>query len=532
MVGRDTIAAYRREAARLMTFSATKWRWAWVGGLATLGFSACDRRAEPPPPSRPFAGVEVVVAAVDEPALGGLVAPQRGEWGESRGGVLQLREGALAADAAASQADVLIFPGDLLGGLVDADALAPIADDLMKPPPPPAPGESRPPDTFEAAGILPPYRDRVARYGRDRLALPLGTSIPVLVYRKDYLARPEVVAAAEQAGVPLGPPETWEQLDALATFLHGRDWDGDGAADAGLAVPLGADPEGVGTAIVLARAAALGQHRDHFSFLYDAETMDPRVASPPFVEALEGVAGWRAAGPDGVAGFDATAARTAFRAGKAALLIDRAEHATDWVDPRVTASVGVAPLPGSRRVFEPARKEWETDGSPPNRPSYLPIGGGWLVGVSRRAEGTVRAAALDFALYLASSETAGRLFGNRDRPLLPVRSNLLGRGLPDPARAKGVDGRQWSDAIQKTILAPTVVVGHRIPGARADLADLEAARLAVLNGESAEAALGKTAEAWARRTDEYGRERRRWHYRRSLNTLTTAPEPPPFAAAR
>lgn len=500
-------------------------RFAWAGALAALGLSACQQKPEAPPPSKPFEGATVAVAVVDEPALAGVIAAQRGEWGESRGATIRMLDGALSPAEAASKADVLIFPGDRLGEFVDTGALAPIADDLLRPPPSSA-ENAAPADTFEAAGIVPPYRDQVVRYGRDRLALPLGGSVLVLAYRKDIFERPDIVAAAGPANIKLEAPETWEQLDALATFLHGRDWDGDGTPDAALAAPLGPDPEGVGTAIFLARAAALGQHRDHFSFLYDAETMAPRIASPPFVEALEGIAGWKACGPEGMAGFDSPAARAAFKAGKAALLIDRAECAADWVDPKSSFAVSVAPLPGSRRVYEPARKGWDENVAPANRPAYLPKGGGWLVGVSSKAGGKAREAAVDFALYLASAETAARVFGNRESPMLPVRSNLLGRGLPDPARAKGVDGRRWSDAVQKTMLAPNVVVGLRIPGAHDDLADLEAARLAVVNGEPAGAALETAAAAWAKRTGDFGQARRRWHYRRSLNNLATPPQPP------
>ena len=94
-------------------------------------------------------------------------------------------------------------------------------------------------------------------------------------------------AAARQAGLTLEPPTTWEQLDSLARFFHGRDWNGDGKPDLGIALAIGSDAEGVGDATFLARAASLGQHRDHYSFLFDSDTMAPRIDTPPFVEALE-----------------------------------------------------------------------------------------------------------------------------------------------------------------------------------------------------------------------------------------------------
>src|SRR5207244_579652 len=154
-----------------------------------------------------------------------------------------------------------------------------------------------------------------------------------------------------------------------------------GRPEAGIALALGPDAEGLAGTTFLALAAALGQHRDQYSFLFDHETMEPRIASPPFVAALERLVALKAYGPPGAERYDAEDAREAFRTGQAALLIDFAERVARWSDPKHPVPVGVSALPGSERVYNPDRATWE-DASPPNRPSYLPRGGGWLVGVS------------------------------------------------------------------------------------------------------------------------------------------------------
>ncbi len=82
-------------------------------------------------------------------------------------------------------------------------------------------------------------------------------------------ARRTAKAAAEK-GLKLQPPRTWEELDALARFFQGRDWDGDGQPGHGIALVLGDDAEGLGNATFLARAASLGQHPDQFSFVFDS----------------------------------------------------------------------------------------------------------------------------------------------------------------------------------------------------------------------------------------------------------------------
>jgi multiple sugar transport system substrate-binding protein len=252
--------------------------------------------------------------------------------------------------------------------------------------------------------------------------------------------------------------------------------------------------------------------------------MEPRVASPPFVEALQGMVSLKAAGPPGGEGFDAEAARKAFREGQVALLIDRAERAAWWGGGGAKV-IGVAPLPGSERVFEPVRKTWEPLKTP-NRPSYLPNGGGWLVGVSATARGVEREAAIDFVRYLANPETSNRVRNDLAFPVLPVRNAQIGQGLPDPRSAPGVDSRSWSESVGRTLAAERVVPGLRIPGASGYLADLAKGRVAAVRGEPAEEALKRVADAWATRTKALGIARQTWHYRRSLNALGTSPRPP------
>ena len=133
---------------------------------------------------------------------------------------------------------------------------------------------------------------------------------------------------------------------------------------------------------------------------------------------------------------------------------------------------------------------------------------------------------MDLARYLANPENVNRLRGERSFPMLPVRSSQMGRGLPDPTAAPDVDPRQWSDAVSRTLLAERVVPGLRIPDATGYLEDLTRARVSALAGKDPEAALREVAAAWTARTRSLGTQRQLWHYRRSLNSLTTLPQPP------
>ena len=497
-------------------------------GLVALLLSAvgCDGTKPVSSPARPFAGTRLVVGVVGDPALLKSVGTQKGEWMAQTGAELIFRDGPVDPKAM-GDVDVLVFPGDRMGDLVDAKALAVLPDAITQPRDQAAsddtsdPKAAPPPDSLAFKDVVVAYRDQVSKYGSDRMALPIGGSALVVAFRRSAFDRPENREAARAIGLTLEPPKTWDQFDALARFFHGRDWTGDGKARSGVALAWGPDPEGVGNAIFLARSAALALHRDQFAFLFDSETTAPRVASPPFVTTLQALTALKGSGPPGAEKFAAQAARQAFRSGEAALLIDLAEQAATWSTEGT--AVGVAPLPGSDRVFDPSRQVWENL-TKPNRPSYLPTGGGWLVGVV--AATTKRAAAEGFARYLAGTDSTNRLRAEREFPMLTVRSSQLAQGMSNPRSAPGVETRPWADAVSRTLTAERVLPGLRVPDTAGYLADLARARAAALAGEPAESALATLSRAWADRTRTLKLARQTWHHRRSLTGLSTPPEPP------
>jgi len=501
-----------------------------AGGIVVAG---CGRQSPPVKTEMPtFRGIALKVGAVDDPTILAGVGLLRGEWEASRGGQIEVLEQPIAVGSPLA-ADVLIFAGERLGDLVDAGVLAAIPNAAVMPSRPAEPdaGTAAEPDHAAAAAsnnilqyadFAPAFREQVSNYGDERYALACGASALVLVYRRDAFENEGIRAAARAAGLEVKPPQTWAELDALAKFFEGRDWNGDGKPDHGIVLAMGADPEGVGDTAFLARAAGLGQHRDQYSFLFDSDDASPRVDSLPFVEALKGVVAWKNFGPPGMPQFDAAAARESFRSGGAALLIDRAERASSWSGGK---PVGVSALPGSERVFEPVRKEWKP-ASPPNRPSYLPKGGGWLIGINKFAVGSQREAALDFITYLAGPDNLNRLCAEKKFPMLPVRTSQISMGLPDPTGAPDVDARQWSEAVSNTLGLERVIPGLRVHGAALYLSDLSKGRLAAIKGEAPEQALQSVAKAWTERTKALGPKRQLWHYRRSLNKLVTMPQPP------
>src|SRR5205823_3354566 len=61
-----------------------------IAGMA-VGLGGCRTGSSPGPPTQPFRGLTITVAAVGDPAILATVAAQRGEWAASRGASVVIR---------------------------------------------------------------------------------------------------------------------------------------------------------------------------------------------------------------------------------------------------------------------------------------------------------------------------------------------------------------------------------------------------------------------------------------------------------
>jgi ABC-type glycerol-3-phosphate transport system substrate-binding protein len=73
--------------------------------------------------------------------------------------------------------------------------------------------------------------------------------------------------------------------------------------------------------VLLARAAAYAKHRDNYSALFNIETMEPLVAGPPFVQALEELVATAKSGPADPFHYDPSKARAAFWRGECGIML-------------------------------------------------------------------------------------------------------------------------------------------------------------------------------------------------------------------
>ncbi len=512
-------------------------KWSWIFCWLSLIFlcQGCGVGSNEQDLPDPIAGATLEIVVYGNPGLAEAIDARLDEWEATRLASVTLRSDSVADPTAIPDADLVIVAAERLGDWVDLGALRPIPDESLEPAattslddealedPLEVPGPAEEP--FALTKIAAPFRDPLVSYG-ERMGIPIGGSVLVLVYREAPFENTSLQQEAERLGVALELPETWEDLDQLARFFHGRDWDGDGSPESGISFVGGPDLlEGLGNATFLARASATALHRDYFAILFDSGSMAPRIDTPPFVEALDALRQLADAGPVGLRSFDPEDARQAFRSGDVAFLIDRAEAAARWLEAEDESTVNVIELPGSYRTFDPTRGEW-IENPELNRPTYLPVAQSWMVGVS--ANTTNEAAAVDLAKYLGGSQVGAQLRGDPRATMLSVRAPLIGRGPYNAREIPALDARGWGSAVSKAVNADRFVVGLRIPDAVGYQSDLDAARSQVIGGETtATEALGALAKSWQSRTGELGFERQLWHFRRSLNRFETSTEPPP-----
>ena len=109
-------------------------------------------------------------------------------------------------------------------------------------------------------------------------------------YRTDYYDNAEFAEAWAAAGntTPWAPPTTWEEVNAQSVFLIGKTDPLTGLDAHGYLDPL-KGWGGFGFYFLENRAAPYAKHPDDPAWLFDPDTMKPRVNNPAFVQAIQDV---------------------------------------------------------------------------------------------------------------------------------------------------------------------------------------------------------------------------------------------------
>lgn len=458
-------------------------------------------------------GVKLVVATQTGPQIASPVQMMWQKWSEKTGGTVELqtfpfgdlfekiRAGFVSG---ASPFDIIIYASDWAGDIMGPGYVLEVPKKIQ--------------EQVEYQYLIPTYRDRILSWGGKIYGIPYDGDNHMIYYRRDLLTDPKNQADFKaKFGYDLpAPPKTWKQYNDVASFFNGKTINGQTIYGAGTAFKR----HGQSYWTFLGIAAAFAKAPDDPSYFFDADTMEPRINSPGFVEALKSVyLPLVKLGPPGVANWDVGDIRSNFPAGKIVLGIDWGDDGPLASDPKSSAIVGKwgsGVEPGTDRYYNSKAKQWVEKY---NQAPYLAFGG-WIQSVSKTTKNPD--AAFDFAAFMGNPNMSLLLCvtpGTGVNPHFFSDTNTL-----DPWIKFGMtrdEAVEYLGAIRDTINHPNAVVDLRIPGSAEyfDALDTQLAR--AISGEaSPEDALNEVAKQWNAITDRLGRDQQKKLYRQMLGLPT------------
>jgi multiple sugar transport system substrate-binding protein len=460
-------------------------RWHVVKAIFAVAVlvSGCGHDAPMPPARQPSSAPTAVrLLVVDDSALVNAVQGMAGDWKAESGSSLEVST--ISADAASAadklDADAIIYPPELLGTLAERRLIRPLNRAWLST------------DPLEAADLLTPLDAPELTWDGQPFAVPLGEPILLLFYRPDVFER-----------LGKSVPRTWEEYQTLATELSRQ------PNLRATAEPLA---DGWASRTLLARAAAYARHRDYLSVLFNRDTMEPLIAGPPFVRALDELVNTAKLFPAGGAELTPRQCVDLVLSGQAAMAIgflDRHGKTAQMV------SIEVAELPGSDTAYHLGHAAWEPHRSgEPGQVTLRGIGGriGSIVRGSDHAE-----TAFTLLAWLASKRGSEQLM-SADVGLAPFRISQLAispQGIGDTSNQ--AVAKQYADRLSAALRRNEALWLPRIPGAIEYLAALDqAVRTAVAGEKTPQQALDEAAKQWKEITARLGAEKQLEVYRRSL----------------
>ena len=347
-------------------------------------------------------------------------------------------------------------------------------------------------DLLAADDLLTPLDSPELCWDGQPTAIPLGEPVLLACYRTDVLER-----------LGKNPPNTWDEYQQLVEQI-GREHRLRPTAE-----PLAG---GWAARMLLARAAAYARHRDYLSVLFNRETMEPLIAGPPFVRALEELVQTAKLNPAGAAELTPQQCVDLVINGEATMAIGFLDHRTKTLP---TSSIFVAELPGSDTAYHWGHGRWEPRrADETGRVTLRGLGGriGAVVRGTDQAENT-------FLLlsWLASKHGSEELM-TADVDFQPFRVSQF--AAPQRWLSESVDpalAKTYAEAFSSALRRKEVLWLLQIPGASEYTAALDQAVRAAVSGEKmSQQALDAAAEQWKQITARYGVQKQRDAYRRSL----------------
>jgi multiple sugar transport system substrate-binding protein len=332
-------------------------------------------------------------------------------------------------------------------------------------------------------------------------------------FRKDYFGNDSISGMAEA-------PTHWEDVNAMSLAVMGKTDPLTGTPAFGFLDPL-KGWGGFGFYFLEDRATAYVKHPSDPAFLFDPETMKPRVNNPGWVQAIQDVMDLIKAGaypPDQINADPGATAFSQFLAGTGAGVTwwgDVGSNARTSDTSVVGDVVGFSINPGAKRVYNHNAGAWEeTENFAPNM-AYL----GWGVYVTNRVSGDEkkRKAAWSAAAHLGGKDLS-LWMSAYPSGFQPYRNSHF---IYEEWEAAGYDRAFVEDYLGSNADSynhPNAAIEPRIPGIFQyySVAEDELAKGYAGQYASAQETADAIAAAWEKITDEIGRESQIALYKASL----------------
>ena len=335
-------------------------------------------------------------------------------------------------------------------------------------------------------------------------------------YRKDYLTDAAISAATGMTEAPT----TWQQVQAFSNAVKGQKDPLTGLDAYGFLDPL-KGWGGFGFYFLEDRASAYAKHPDDPAWLFDPDTMKPRVNNPAWVQAIQDVMDTMPVlPPDQINADPGTTAFQQFLAGTGAMICwwgDVGSSARTSDGSVVGDVVGFSINPGSDRVYNARTAAWETPATPNFAPNMAYLGWGVYVTSRVTADEKKRKAAWSAAAHLGGKDIA-LWMAAYPSGFQPYRNSQFNY---DEWEAAGYDRAFIEDYLGSNLDSynhPNAAIEPRIPGIFQyySVAEDELAKGFGGTYKSAQETADTIAAAWEKITDQIGRDSQIALYKASL----------------
>ncbi len=354
----------------------------------------------------------------------------------------------------------------------------------------------------------------VGTWGGKTYRITVDGDTHTFAYRKDYFGDGSISGLAEV-------PTHWEDINAMSVALKGKTDPLTGQPAYGFLDPLKYQWGGFGFYFLEDRASAYAKHPDDKAWLFDADTMKPRVNNPAWVQAIQDVLDLVKAGaypPDQLNADPNTTAFSQFLGGTGAALTwwgDVGSNARTSDSSVVGDVVGFSINPGAKRVYNSKTSAWEEKENFAPNAAYL----GWGIYVTNRVSGDEkkRKAAWSAAAHLGGKDLSlwTSAYPSGFQPYRNSHFNY------DEWVAAGYDRAFVEDYLGSNADSynhPNAAIEPRIPGIFQYYSIAEDELVKGINGQykSAQETADAIAAAWEKITDQIGRDSQIKLYKASL----------------